>query len=321
MLQSIIPYHEREHMTLDQCILAWISAKRGRSDSPKTEKAYRDTLTQFRAMLQSTRRDLDSDPGIVAPLAQGWAGHSNGGTRRAEVTPATYNQRLAILSSFYAYAIKNDVLAYNPIERVERRNPHKQYQAQPIATGRVKSGLASIDRSTFAGKRDYALLSVALATGKRLSEVTNIRYGDLQKQGDTCVIAWPRCKGNKRLDPDVLKERTTRALYDYLYAAFGTELGTLANDARIWLSDSDRNRRQPIDTRTVQRVSMKYLGTSKVHATRHTWAVAMMHQNATLAQIGKRLGHSNLKTTSDYLDELSVQENPHAAAIEELFDI
>lgn len=319
-MQNIVPYQTKEAMTLDQCILAWIAAKKGRSNSSKTEKAYRETLGKFRLMLQEYGRDLDSDVGMIAPLAQGWAGQTTS-THRTEVTPATYNQRLAILSSFYEYAIKNEVLSVNPIERVERRNPNKKYAAKPIDTKIVKTGLASIDCSTFVGKRDYAILSIALATGKRVSEIANMQYGDIQKQGDVTILSWPRCKGNKKLDPDVLKEKTTKALYEYLHAAFQSELGQLANDTSIWLSDSDRNSGKPISTRTIQRTCQTYLGTSKAHAMRHTWAVAMMHQKATLAQIGRGLGHSNLKTTSDYLEELSAYENPYASALEEMFGI
>ncbi len=319
-MQDIVIYQTKEVMTLDQCILAWIAAKKGRSNSSKTEKAYRETLGQFRLLLQGYKRDLDSDPGIIAPLAQGWAEQTTS-TRRTEVTPATYNQRLAILSSFYEYAIKNEVLQRNPIERVERRNPNKQYQAKQIDTKKVKTGLAAIDRSTDEGKRDYAILSIMLATGKRVSEIANILYGDIQKQGDTVLLSWPRCKGNKKLDPDVLKEKTTRVLYEYLHMSYGSKLGHLANDAPIWLSFSDRNKGKQIGARTIQRICETYLGTSKAHATRHTWAVAMMNQNATLAHIGRGLGHSNLKTTSDYLEELSAYENPYASALEDMFGI
>src|SRR5882762_5386938 len=98
----------KEVMSLDQCIAAWLDAKKGRSGSEKTYTAYKDGLTEFRAMLTSTGRDLNADASIIAPLAQGWAQMSK---REVEtVSPSTYNQRLAILSSFYRYAIKHEVL-------------------------------------------------------------------------------------------------------------------------------------------------------------------------------------------------------------------
>src|SRR6266446_5360871 len=91
----------KEAMSLDQCIAAWLDAKKGRSGSEKTATAYRDGLAEFRDLLASTGRDLNAGASIIAPLAQGWAQVSK--REGATVSPSTYNQRLAILSSFYRY--------------------------------------------------------------------------------------------------------------------------------------------------------------------------------------------------------------------------
>jgi len=317
---DIIEYlpQQKEVMSLDQCIAAWLDAKKGRSGSEKTATAYRDGLTEFRDLLASTGRDLNADASIIAPLAQGWAQMSK---REGEtVSPSTYNQRLAILSSFYRYAIKHEVLGDNPITRVERHIGPKKDAAHPIDPSGVKSGLKQIDRSTLEGKRDYALLSIALATGRRVSELANLRYGHIQKQGDTALIIWQRCKGNKQMT-DTLQTKTTDALYEYLYAVYGKDLYQAAKESPVWISFSDRNKGEAISARTLQRVCEKYLGTSKMHATRHTWAVTMHKKGATLAEIGRGLGHSNLKTTSDYLEEHLGNTNKYAATLEAEFGI
>lgn len=228
----------KETMSLEQCIPAWLDAKKGRSGSEKTYIAYRDTLTEFRAVLRNVGRDLDADASIVAPLAQGWANISK---REGEtVTAATYNQRLAVLSSFYRYAMKHEVLADNPITRVDRHVGPKN-AAHPIDSSGVKSGLKQIDRSTVEGKRDYAILSIALATGRRVSELANLRYGHIQKQGETALIIWERCKGGKKMT-DVLQAKTTDALYEYLYAVYGKDLYQAAKESPVWVSFSDRNK-------------------------------------------------------------------------------
>ena len=309
---------QKEVMTLDQCIAAWLDAKKGRSKSIKTETAYRDTLSEFRDLLRSTGRDLNAESSIIAPLAQGWANLSK---REGEtVSASTYNQRLAILSSFYRYAMKNEVFSDNPITRVERHVGARIHAAHHIEPARVKSGLKQIDRSTLEGKRDYALLSIALATGRRVSELANLRYGHIQRQGDTTLVIWQRCKGNK-LMTDTLPAKITDALYEYLYAVYGKDLYQAAKEAPVWISLSDRNKGQPISTRTLQRICEKYLGTSKMHATRHTCAVAMHNSSATLAEVGKQLGHSNLKTTSDYLDQHLSNTSKYASILEDVFGI
>lgn len=86
---------------IDLAVIAWLDAKFHKSTSEKTRKAYTDTMNQFRALLSSQGLDLDSDPSRVAIVAQAYAGYS---ARGKQVAQATYNQRLAVLSSFYVYA-------------------------------------------------------------------------------------------------------------------------------------------------------------------------------------------------------------------------
>jgi site-specific recombinase XerD len=306
-------------MTIEQCITAWLDEKRGASGSERTHDAYRDTLASFRAALLSVGLDLDSDAKTLAVAAQGFAALSTS-IHHTNVTNSTYNQRLAILSSFYEYALRFDVLSHNPIGRVKRRKLGKKDAARPIAIEDVKHGLQQIDRTTHEGLRDYALLSVALATGRRASELASLRYGHLRRVGNQCHVDWSHCKGNKQME-DMLPVKTTHALYTYLQSVYGSQLGQLPNDAPVWVSFSKQNKGEAIGTRTISNMCEEYLGTSKVHATRHTWAVTMHKQGASLQEIGKGLGHSNLKTTSDYMDEQLGYENPYAGKLEDAYGI
>ena len=104
---------------VDVAIKAWIEAKTRRSGSEKTRKAYEDTLTAFRSLLWQADRDLDPYMNAredseqsrreavaeIALAAQGFAGLS---VKDKVVSESTYNQRLAVLSSFYIFANKRD---------------------------------------------------------------------------------------------------------------------------------------------------------------------------------------------------------------------
>jgi integrase/recombinase XerD len=316
---EMIPYTRPAPLTLDQTVAGWLHEKHGHSESERTRQAYQSTLQSFRAALRSAQRDLDGDPAVIALAAQGWAALS-ASPRRESVTPATFNNRLSIVSSFYEYAIRNDVLHYNPIERVKRRVVRSKDAARRLPVSRVKAGLQHIDRTTPEGLRNYALLSVALNTGRRVSELAGLRLKHLWLNEMTCTVTWERCKGNKRMQ-DELPAKPTKALFTYLYAVYGTALLTLPGDTPVWVSFSKRNHRQAIGTRTISNICEQHLGTSKVHATRHTWALTMHDKGATLQQIGKGLGHSNLKTTSDYLEEQLGYENPFAEQLAEEFGI
>src|SRR5487761_1652788 len=82
----------------------WIDAHKR---SEKTRRAYQDTISQFRAALQHVQLDLDGEPEKIALAAQAFASFSKA---KEVVARATVNQRLAILSSFYTYGMKHNLL-------------------------------------------------------------------------------------------------------------------------------------------------------------------------------------------------------------------
>jgi integrase len=108
-----------------------------------------------------------------------------------------------------------------------------------------------------------------------------------------------------------------KALIEYLQAVYGNELQT---DAPVWISFSRYNakKREAIGTQAIAAVCEKYLGVSKVHATRHSFTIFMEDAGAKLSVIGNRLGHSNLATTSRYLNRLHSDQNEYAGKIAQM---
>ena len=154
----------------------------------------------------------------------------------------------------------------------------------------------------------------------RADELVSLRWNDIRVYGKSMEITWQHCKGNKTMK-DILGEKTRDALEAYIYALYGSELGSLRNDAPIFVSLSRNGNGQAMSTQAVSDVCKKYLGTSKVHTTCHTFAVASETAGASLSEIGQRLGHASLKTTSDYMQRLHSAENKHIKKLESLFGL
>ncbi len=304
-------------LSLDGCVAAWLKNKSERTGSAKTKRAYSDTINGFRAVLQSARPtplDLDStDTRVIRLAAESFAGGLG-------VSSATFNQRLAILSSFYTYAIKQEVLDKNPIKLIDRRPVQEKDAARPLSDTEIAQALASIDRSTLEDLRNYALLSLAVTTGRRSHELASLEWSDIRLTAKKMLITWQRTKGNKQMR-DEIEPRTHAALLTYLHALNGADLGRLSKDAPIFVSLSRNNHKGALSIQAVSGICKKHLGTSKVHTTRHTFAVNLEKAGASLSEIGARLGHASLKTTSDYLKRLHSAENPHAARLGEMFGI
>lgn len=298
---------------LDLAIAAWVDAKAGRSGSDRTRRAYADALASFRQALHAAGLELDAPAAAVALAAQGWAG-------QGDPSPATFNQRLAILSSFYTFARKQGLaVGENPVERVERRRVQRYATARALSLADVRARLAAIDRATAEGQRDYCLLAVGLQTGRRVAELAGLRWGDVEVRGAEITLTWRRTKGGKAMR-DTLPAGLSRTLAQYLQGVHGTSK-TLPADAAVWASCSTRNPGAPIDIDTVRRICERHLGTTKVHALRHTFARTLEEAGAKLSEIQARLGHSNAATTGIYVSALRSNENPHADALAQLLGL
>ena len=314
---------------IDLAVAAWLDAKRGRSGSIHTARAYETTITSFRAQLQAQRLDLDSPAELVALVAQAWAAQRASGA--GFVAPASHNRRLAVLSSFYEFAHKRRLLDIeNPIGQVDRRSVQEYAGSKALAPSDVRAQLARIDRNSLAGLRDYALLSVALSTGRRVAELAAMRWAHvhIEASGARITITFPHAKGGKVMR-DTLGDRVARALLEYLYEYYGPELGQLAPEAPIWprldrgVQDAPEQRAcraVAMSARALQDIGHKRLGVH-FHALRHTFAHTMLDTGANVSTIQKRLGHSSLQTTSRYLESLRADENPHANQLGDLFAI
>lgn len=309
-----------ESSTIDLAIRGWLASHK---KSPKTLKAYQTTIQQFRAGLQRMGKDLDTDVQTIILLAQAFAA-ATVNAKKTAVQQSTYNLRLAILASFYDYAMGRYLILpmddaghiLNPIKVVKREKVQAYKGVHALEPEEAMQRLQHIDRSTQLGKRDYALLAILLQTGRRLSEVTSLHWRHVQLQGKgknrKITLTFEHCKGDKTM-VDTLPTSISQALLEWLSAYYGVSLASLDNDAPVWvsLSVNTQQRGQPLGIQAVQQICEKYLETH-THVTRHTFTHNMIKAGATLPEIQARLGHESLATTGIYARGLTSAENPHA---------
>ncbi len=305
--------------SLDQLVAAWLHAKHGRSQSAETLRTYTDIITKFRAVLVAAGTDLDGEASLVALLAQGFASQGKG-IGRESVTGSTFNLKVAVISSFYEYALRHRALQFNPMKLIDRRSMEPSDYAQPLDEDEVTKRLAAIDRSTLLGKRDYAIIALAVTTGRRKSELANLRFGDFRFGGTKTIVTWQRVKGGGKMT-DELTAGTSAAIVAYLQEAFGSRLGELTNDQPIWVICAHNRAGQVMHSSALRKIWLRHLGVPKIHTSRHTFACAMENAGARLSDIGSKLGHRNLSTTSVYMARLHAAENPFAAKLEANFGI
>ncbi len=166
-----------------------------------------------------------------------------------------------------------------------------------ISKDQVKQLLASFDRSTAMGSRDYAILILVARLGLRLSEVTFLELDDIDWNSGSLSV---RGKGGRS---------HTFPLTDEVGVAISTYLQTgrpTSPCRRVFL-----RAKAPIEgfrgitgISSVIRHALERYGIHSpsygAHQFRHGLATEMLRQGASLGEIGDVLGHRNPQTTTIY---------------------
>lgn len=339
-MAEVLMLHEDRTQLITHTIHLWIKTKTEVSESTRTQEMYEQAITAFRHMTLTAGIDLDGfSPhtslqnmslddrehalAALGLLAQAWASSAQKKKQLQHgISATTYNNRLTIISSFYRFAKDRRLLRMeNPIEQITRRRVQDYVSAQPLFKDQITAALAKIDKQTVAGRRDFALILLLLGTGRRGSEVRLLKWKDVHFHDGVITLHF-HCKGGKELS-DTLEPRVARAFLSYLKAMFhydpkeqhSSRGVLLALEQPLWLSLSHKRYLQPLSQRGLADIFKRYFGITRVHATRHTFALMMLKSGATVVDIMHRLGHNNLATTSRYLHSLISAENTFASPL------
>jgi len=141
----------------------------------------------------------------------------------------------------------------------------------------------SIDRSSWIGLRDYALILFLYASGTRISECLELSHNDIE--GEWLHIR--HAKGDKeRIVP--LAVVAQEAIDAYLReSGFEKEY--------LWCN----YRGGKLSRISAYKITQKYLGVSP-HVLRHSYATALIRGGADLRVVQELLGHASLLTTQIY---------------------
>lgn len=232
---------------------------------------------------------------------------------------AAKSRKLSAIKGFFKYlTTKRMMLDENPAINIEAP---KKKQALPkfLTLEESISLLEAIknDKESKTNVRDYAIVTLFLNCGMRVSELVGIDLNDVDKQLRSLTVTG---KGNKQRIV-YLNSACRDALGDY-YSERLSEKYIKCQTRALFLSSRD----QRISVKTVQWLVYKYLDMAgleskhySVHKLRHT-AATLMYQtgNVDVRVLKDILGHEQLNTTQIYTHvsnkhmEEAMEENPLA---------
>ncbi len=274
-----------------------------RCASAHTIGSYRDT---FRLLLRFAQAQIGKSPSelafeqIDAPLIAAFLDDLE---KSRHIGARSRNLRLTAIRSFFRYAAFETPAHSAQIQRVLAIPSQRFTRAQIgfLTPAEVQALLAAPDRRTWSGRRDHALLLVAVQTGLRLSELTGAQRNAVILSTGAHI----RVLGKGR------KERAT-PLTKQTAAVLRAWLREIPDGDDAILFPSARGDRLSADG--VQYLLAKHIATAgktcpsllrkrvTPHVLRHTTAMELLQAGVDRAVIALWLGHESVETTQIYLD-------------------
>lgn len=274
---------------------------RQRHASPNTIASYRDA---FRLLLLYVQDATGTPPAklaiedLDAPLVGAFLDHLE---IRRGVVASTRNARLAAVHSLFRFAALRHPEHAALIQRVlaipTKRTDHVDIS---YLTGlEIDALLAAPDLTTRLGRRDRAMLAVAVQTGLRASELVGLRLRDITLGTGAHLT----CTGKGR------KQRTT-PLTVGVAAIVGTWLRERGGEADDAVFPGPRG--QHLGGDALRRIVARHVATAATscpslaakrvapHVLRHTCAMQLLEAGVDVAVIALWLGHESIRTTDIY---------------------
>ena len=213
-------------------------------------------------------------------------------------------RKLCSVRSLYDYLFKNQRVSSNVTELV----PLPKIHEKPIIRLSKQEMVRMLDQAQngdqlTSAKRDYAILSLFLGTGIRVSECVGMNISDVDLENNAFIVT--RKGGNQVVlyfPPEVAE-----ALADYMQERSGIET-VPGHEGALFLS----LQRKRITQRAVQNLVKKYAAVaaplkSKIspHKLRSTYATNLYNETGDIYLVADVLGHTSVDTTRRHYADMT----------------
>lgn len=261
-----------------------------RNYSEKTIVSYETDLCEFECYLETLEdgvklENADSD------IVRNWLVN----LMDKGMAQSSVNRKISALRTFYKYLLKKNIITKDPMLLVKgprRKKPLPVFVKQ-----------ADMDRllddvsfeNSFQGARERLVLAVFYETGIRLSELISMKDSDVDIHKKILKVTGKRNK--QRYIP--FGEELKNAMLVYL--KFRDETVDAPCEA-FFVRENGKSLYQMMVYKMVKRNLSKVVTLKKKspHVLRHSFATAMLNNDAELEAVKELLGHESVTTTEIY---------------------
>lgn len=212
-------------------------------------------------------------------------------------SPASINQFIAAVRTFFAYCRKFEYIKSNPAlelktVKIPKRIPRymTEEEVDNLCNEPTEKELLWLER-------DKALFEMMYSSGCRVSEIGEIKFSDLSSDYSSAIVLG---KGSKQRRVFFSKEAQL-SFKEYLLSK-NAKFPSLKNSEYIFVNQKGTK----LSIRGIRYIVSRYSsfeGTNKPvspHAFRHTFATTMLSNGADIRVVQEMLGHSSISTTQRY---------------------
>ena len=262
--------------------------------SKNTINAYRRDLNRFSQYLVNVKKELNSVTADELPLYLAWLrGLNNTEFKMGESSIA---RNVVAIRNFFEFLAKEhgftNIAANIHPPKIPKRLP------KALTLENIDSFL-KINRVDKFAARDRALLELLYATGGRVSEIVNLKIGDIQSTSEYTAVRLTGKGGKQRVVP--VGKYAREALTEYLIN-FRKDL--VKNPANTFLFLNGRGggltRQSAWNIVVAQAKSAGIIEKISPHSLRHSFATHLLDGGADIRVVQELLGHSSVTTTQIY---------------------
>lgn len=255
--------------------------------------AYVDKRGGLRGHLRSSRRRIERychPKTTFRDITKGWVegfkefvehGDSYNRLQRVPLSDITRRRYFSELRGILNSAVRDGIISSNPAENISGIKAVEKERLY-LTFEEVKAmAVTGCNRDSL--KRGFLF---ACLTGLRLSDISNLKWGDVSKNGDFTRITFRQKKTKRQEYLDISDEAAAwmgkrgepheEVFRNIIYTR------VLSKDLRIWASRAGVNKNITF------------------HTSRHTFAVLMLELDVDIYTLQKLLGHASLSTTAIY---------------------
>lgn len=241
--------------------------------------------------------------------------------QRFDYKKTTVARKIASIRTFYKFLFRERYIDSNPAVSL---SAPKRPKSLPkfLTVEEVEQILNNIKIDTPAGFRNKVILELLWATGMRVSELSNLNFGDLNiEQNEIKVFG----KGAKERIV-LISERAKNYLTQYIATvrkllAPGYDIGEITDNSPLFINSTGYRLQNKTIRKAINEVVEKIELPKKVtpHVFRHSFATRLIENGADLRVVQELLGHAGISNTQIYthismkhMQEVYDSAHPHS---------